>query len=158
MIVRRLPAAEWETARAVRLDALAGSPPGTFSTPVAEASTWNEQRWREWAAPRALFVAENGAGPLGSAAGLLEDGSAELVSMWVNPVARGSGVSDRLVHGVIDWARYGGHPDLRLWVMDRNHHAEDLYRRNGFRRTGRSQPCSPDDPRLENEMVLGLAP
>lgn len=156
--MRRVPADDWETARAIRLDALAGSPAGTFSTTVAEASTWDEQRWREWAAPRALFVAENGAGPLGSAAGLLQDGSAELVSMWVNPVARGSGVSDRLVRAVIDWARDGGHPELRLWVMAGNHHAEHLYRRNGFHRTGRSQPCSPGDPRLENEMFLGLAP
>ncbi|VFA96544.1 GNAT family N-acetyltransferase [Nocardia cyriacigeorgica] len=158
MIVRRVPADEWETARAIRLDALAGSPPGTFSTTFAEASTWDEQRWRAWAAPRTLFVAENDTVPLGSAAGRRADGPAELVSMWVNPVARGSGVSDRLVQAVIDWARDGGHPTLGLWVLAGNHHAENLYRRNGFRRTGRSQPCSPDDPRPENEMVLRLAP
>ncbi|MBF6398445.1 GNAT family N-acetyltransferase [Nocardia cyriacigeorgica] len=158
MIVRRVPADEWETARAIRLDALAGSPPGTFSTTFAEASTWDEQRWRAWAAPRTLFVAENDTVPLGSAAGWRADGQAELVSMWVHPVARGSGVSDRLVQAVIDWARNGGHPTLGLWVLAGNHHAEHLYRRNGFRRTGRSQPCSPGDPRLENEMVLRLSP
>ncbi|MBF6439357.1 GNAT family N-acetyltransferase [Nocardia cyriacigeorgica] len=157
MIVRRVPPAEWEVARAVRLDALAGSPPGTFSTTFAEASAWNEQRWREWARPRTLFVAEDGGVPIGSAAGFRADGSAELVSMWVNPVARGSGISDRLVHAVIEWARDSGHSELRLWVLDGNHHAENLYRRNGFHYTGRRQPCGPEDPRPENEMVLRLA-
>ncbi|WP_280234407.1 GNAT family N-acetyltransferase [Nocardia cyriacigeorgica] len=158
MIVRRVHPEDWPTARAIRLDALAGSPPGTFSTTFAEASAWDEQHWRAWAKGRTLFVAQNGDTPLGSAAGCLPDGSPELVSVWVNPVARGTGTSDRLVHAVCDWARTGGHAELRLWVLDGNHHAENLYRRRGFHRTGRAQPCGPDDPRPENEMILRLSP
>lgn len=72
----------------------------------------------------------------------------------MNPSARGRGASDLLLSTTIDWARVHDYPELRLWVIDGNYPAESLYRRKGFRATGRKHPCSEDDPRLESEMVI----
>ena len=49
MVIRTIGPDEWPT---VRLEALAGSPPGTFSTTHAEAAHWSEHQWREWTARR----------------------------------------------------------------------------------------------------------
>ncbi|WP_175647999.1 GNAT family N-acetyltransferase [Nocardia donostiensis] len=157
MAIRQIGQDEWETARTVRLDALAGSPPGTFAATHAEASTWDEQQWRQWTERRALFIAERDGAPVGSAGGIVTEGKAELVSMWTAPVVRGTGVSDRLVRAVAAWALVGGYPELRLWFVEGNEHAEKLYRRNGFVRTGRERPYAADDPRPEHEMMLLLA-
>ncbi|MGW0182055.1 N-acetyltransferase family protein [Nocardia sp. NPDC003345] len=157
MRIRRIGPEDWRTARAVRLDALAGSPPGTFSVTHEDAVRWGEHRWREWTTKRdAFFVAESGARPVGSA-GVIETGDGpELVSMWTAPVARRTGVSDRLVRAAIEWARRAGHRKLRLWVVEGNRAAERLYLRTGFTRTGAVRPCGADDPRPENEMALAL--
>ncbi len=76
--------------------------------------------------------------------------------MWVAPRARGTGVSDRLVRAVLDWAVAGGHRVVRLEVAERNSHAEGLYLRNGFVRTGVSGPIAPGDARRELEMEWHL--
>ncbi|MFD4407205.1 GNAT family N-acetyltransferase [Nocardia sp. NPDC058499] len=159
MVIRTIGPDEWPTARTVRLDALVGSPPGTFSTTHADAAQWTEQQWREWTARRhPFFVAVTESGPVGSAGAIVTAGGPELVSMWTAPPARRTGISDRLVHAVAEWARAAGHRELRLWVLDGNRAAEQLYLRNGFTRTGAVQPCGADDPRPENEMALSLPP
>lgn len=159
MVIQAIGPDEWPTARTVRLDALAGSPPGTFSTTHAEAAQWGEQQWREWTARRyPFFVAIAESGPVGSAGVIVTAGEPELVSMWTAPPARRTGVSDRLVQAVAEWARTAGHRELRLWVLDGNRPAERLYLRTGFARTGAVQPCNVDDPRPENEMRLSLQP
>ena len=157
MVIRTIEPDEWPTARTVRLEALAGSPPGTFSTTHTEAAQWSEQQWREWTARRYPFlVAVTVSGPVGSAGVIVTAGGPELVSMWTAPRARRTGVSDRLVQAVADWAHGAGHRELRLWVLDGNRAAEQLYLRNGFTRTGAVQPCSTVDPRPEHEMTLSL--
>lgn len=61
---------------------------------------------------------------------------AHLVAMWVAPEARGRGAADRLVAGVVGWARGEGFSAVRLRVTDGNFRAEKLYERHGFQRTG----------------------
>ncbi|RDI50082.1 GNAT family N-acetyltransferase [Nocardia mexicana] len=156
MIVRQVGTEEWQVVRAARLGALAGSAPGTFATSYDEAAQWDERRWRMWAGGRTLFVAEAESEVLGCAGGLLEDDLAVLVSMFVAAAARGTGTSDRLIETVADWARDGGHADLRLWVLDGNTPAEKLYRRRGFVATGQRRPNAPGDPRIEYEMARAL--
>ncbi|MFI2230807.1 GNAT family N-acetyltransferase [Nocardia testacea] len=159
MRIRRIGPEDWRVARLVRLDALAGSAPGTFSTGHTEALTWDETKWREWTARRdPFFVAGSDAGPVGSAGVIVTANGPELVSMWTAPRARRTGVSDGLVRAVIEWAAQAGHQSLRLWVLAGNRPAEQLYLRNGFTPTGASKPCAEDDPRPENEMILALPP
>jgi ribosomal protein S18 acetylase RimI-like enzyme len=62
-----------------------------------------------------------------------EDGAVELISMWVDPVARGRGVGDAAVGAVVQWAQQV-HPgsEIVLTVKADNVSAIALYERNGF--------------------------
>ncbi|WP_169814481.1 GNAT family N-acetyltransferase [Nocardia pseudovaccinii] len=158
MRVRQLGGNEWLVAREIRLDALAGSPPGTFASTFEVASRWDEPQWRQWMGTRLLFVAERDGRVVGSA-GIVtksDDRPPVVVSVWVNPSARGTGASDLLLAATIDWTRAHGHEELRLWVVEGNHHAESLYLRTGFDFTGCKQRCAEDDPRLESEMFIAV--
>ncbi|MET8878494.1 GNAT family N-acetyltransferase [Nocardia sp. NPDC004604] len=157
MSVRQLGGDEWTVAREIRLDALAGSPPGTFATTYAVAAQWDERQWRQWMGTRLLFVAEHGDGVVGCAGIITETEPPTVVSVWVNPRARGRGTSDLLLAATLDWARAHDQHQLRLCVVVGNQHAERLYLRTGFTFTGREQRCADDDPRLEREMVIALA-
>jgi ribosomal protein S18 acetylase RimI-like enzyme len=90
-------------------------------------------------------------GPAGAPAGLagiyIEDGAADLVSMWVRPAARGLGVGEALVEAAAFWAREHGYRALFLWVTESNRPARSLYERCGFTPTGERQPL-PSDPTL----------
>ncbi|MEV2224688.1 GNAT family N-acetyltransferase [Nocardia vinacea] len=158
MRVRQLGGDEWTVAREIRLDALAGSPPGTFASTFELASQWDEPQWRQWMGTRLLFVAERDGGVVGSAGIVTKPGDSPpiVASVWVNPSARGTGASDLLLATTIDWTRAHGRGELRLWVVEGNHHAESLYLRTGFAFTGRRQRCGEDDPRLENEMFIAV--
>jgi GNAT superfamily N-acetyltransferase len=156
MIVRQLGADDWQTARTARLAALAGSPPGTFASSLEETKAWDEQLWRQWSGKRVMFVAESEAGVIGCAGGVQEGGVPVLVSMFVAPDARGTGTSDRLIEAVTEWARTGGYPELRLWVLDGNVPAEKLYRRLGFLPTGQTRAVGARTPHVEYEMSRPL--
>ncbi|WP_068007382.1 GNAT family N-acetyltransferase [Nocardia pseudobrasiliensis] len=158
MRVRRLGADEWRTARDVRLGALETSPPGTFAQTFAEASTWDEARWRQWySTRRAFFVVESEAEAVGCAGLLFEQGGPVLVSVWISPASRGTGAADLLLKTIAEWVREHEHRTLRLWVMEGNTPAEKLYRRQGFVPTGRRQPSAVHSPNFENEMSLDLS-
>ncbi|MGW4069195.1 GNAT family N-acetyltransferase [Nocardia grenadensis] len=136
MIVRRLTADDWPTARTVRLNSLASSPADTFSSTYEQALAWSDDQWKCWTRTRVMFVAEEHDTVLGSAAVRVGEAGAEVVSVWVSPAARGTGISDRLLSAAFDWARADGHPNLRLSVLDDNEPARNLYRRNQFVETG----------------------
>ncbi len=72
------------------------------------------------------------------------DDAVDLVSMWVDPSARGRRVGERLIDAVAAWAREQGAARLRLWVTEGNRPARALYERCGFRPTGEHQPLPHD--------------
>ena len=154
--VRRLRPDDWREFRQIRLRALADAP-AAFSSTLEQAGKLDEAAWRGRLAGRAQFIAESGGRPVGTAAGLEEGRAVELISMWVDPQARGAGVGDLLVKAVLDWARAGGKASIVLWVVEGNLPAERLYRRHGFARSGSRQPVDPAEPgRQEFEMRLSL--
>lgn len=63
---------------------------------------------------------------------MIEDDLPVVVSMWVAPAHRGTGLSDRLLAAVIDWAITSRHHEIRLWALEGNDIAHAFYRRNGF--------------------------
>jgi GNAT superfamily N-acetyltransferase len=156
LAVRRLRPDDWEEFRRIRLRALAQAPEA-FSSTLAQAIRLGEADWRGRLDARAQFIAIAGREAVGTAGGIETDGRAELISMWVDPVARGSGVGSRLVSAVVEWARTRAHSSLWLWVVQGNQAAQRLYEGQGFTLTGKSQPVDAQRPsRREVEMRLSL--
>jgi ribosomal protein S18 acetylase RimI-like enzyme len=141
----------------VRLEALKDAP-------YAFGSTWEheknrtEEEWRASVVSRTRFVAESDGQVVGMASvGEAGHGTAgSLTSFWVHPLARGKGVGDILILVSVESAREAGYDRLLLWVTENNTHAERLYERHGFQRTGATQMVRPGDDRLEFEMTLSL--
>ena len=141
----------------MRLRALADAP-------YAFGSTWEHERvntekqWRNAIESRARFVANLDGAILGmAAAGDSGDPrAASLTSLWVDHRARGTGLGDSLVLAAVAWAIDAGYEQLILWVTDGNTHAQKLYERHGFVRTGSVQQVRPGEDSLEFEMALSL--
>lgn len=88
-----------------------------------------------------------------------EPGTGEwhLVSMWVSPQVRGSGVAGLLVDAAAAQVRAAGAARLTLWVAEGNERARAFYRRMGFRSAGRRQTYQRRDGSAfdEEEFALG---
>jgi GNAT superfamily N-acetyltransferase len=134
--LRKIGVDDWPVWRQLRLDALAEAP-YAFGSKLADwqGAGDTETRWRGRLSDVPLnIVAEwrQTAAGMVSAIAPNPEGSVELISMWVAPVARGHGVGDSLVHAVIEWAREQNAARVALAVFDTNHRALALYRRHGF--------------------------
>lgn len=165
--IRRIRADEGLRLREIRLRALAEAPTA-FGSTLAETEQVPDAAWHERAAAaasseeRSLFVAEADGRWLALAGGVIDDetppGEVELVSMWVDPAARGLGLGRRLVEAVAQWARAGGATRLRLWVTQGNAPAIVLYERCGFRMAGETSPHGWHPTLRELLMLRPLAP
>lgn len=140
--VRRLTEDDWRDWRRMRLSALAADP-DAFGSTLAQWSGPNDQegRWRKRLAdsPFSALIELDGA-PAGMVGAFPEHGVVELVSLWVEPSARGRGVGEAAVAAVVGFA---GEQDVLLSVRSANDHAIRLYERCGFVDEG----LSADDPR-----------
>jgi RimJ/RimL family protein N-acetyltransferase len=154
-VVRRVLPDEWQSFRAVRLAALAEAP-NAFITTLAEAEAFPEQMWRSRAAEGGTLLAWRDGRPVGIVAAFVPDGQAQLVMMWVEPAARGTGVVEALIDSVVAWAGEHDANEVRLWVVEGNERAERAYARCGFTRTGRSQPVPGRPDEIELEMSHAL--
>ena len=161
--VRRLGPDDWEISRRVRLTALADAPYAFMST-LAREQRFDEQIWRQrLSSPTAAtFLAWVDGAPAGTATGKIDDpddqftvpGSWQLVGMWVDPLARGTGVADRLIEAVAGHAREHGASSVTLWVTEINARAKAFYQRIGFVPTGTRQPVREDEPdHMEEQMI-----
>ena len=125
-----------------------------FSTRYDDAVREPEAVWQTWTAEAAeggdkvLFVAEDGGAPLGVVGAFrrLDPAEVQLVSLWVDPAARGRGVARSLIHAVAGWARDRGAADVVLFVQEANAPGRALYLRAGFRPTGAREPVGPGRP------------
>jgi GNAT superfamily N-acetyltransferase len=164
--IRRVRAGEWAAYRQVRLAALAEAP-YAFSTTLDQESAKDDAYWQDRAAHGIpMFIAWQDGEPAGLAgAFVVPDGELprgvrrawHLVSMWVSPSARGSGLAERLVQAVADAARANGATRLILWVTEVNERARAFYGRLGFLPTGARQLVRPDEPdHWEEERSLDL--
>ena len=162
--IRRVRAEDWAALRDVRLAALADQP-DAFASTLADESGYDERRWQDWIARTAFFLAWDGGRP-GGVIGAFgqEDGGWHVISMWVSPHLRGSGLAGRLVDAVAGHAREQRAPSLTLWVTDGNDRARVFYQRAGFHSTGTRQPVphrtepgpGPGPEQWEEEMILEL--
>lgn len=160
--LRTVEADDWRLWRELRLAALAEAP-YAFGSTLAQ---WQgpgdrEERWRaRLSIPGAhdLVVLLDG-GPVGMASGVPDEeaATAELISMWVSPTARGKGVGDYLIQAVERWAVDRGATTLWLSVMPDNHKATALYERHGFTDTGEPGDLLVDGMGRERVMAKSLA-
>jgi len=161
-MIRRITPRDVEVFRQTRLRALADSPAAFGSTYAAEAA-FPDETWVERvtiaaeSSERAMFLAFDGKECIGLAGGF--DGELgvdrQLISMWVAPDHRGTGIASELVDAVLAWAADGGAKTVGLWVTRGNDRAQRLYERMGFAVTGDVQPLPSDPCKDEVRMVYG---
>jgi ribosomal protein S18 acetylase RimI-like enzyme len=150
--------------KAVRLRALKDSPSAFGSTYLKESQFTDEEwdtRARNLTGERAVaYLAldnEEYCGIAGCFRNKQDSLNADLVSMWVAPESRRTGVGRLLVDAIAAWAIDRGAQNLHLMVTSSNHAAIEFYKRNGFSMTGRTEPY-PNDPKLiEYEMSRPLS-
>lgn len=159
LVLRRLGEEDWRLWRRLRRASLADAPEAFGSTLAGWSGDGDtEERWRARLRDVALhLVVERAGEPVGVVAATdpSSGGEAsgdepvvELISLWVAPAARGRGVGDVAVGGVLAWAA-GAHPGTAVVLSVRrgNDAARLLYERHGFVDDG----PSPDE-RCERRM------
>jgi ribosomal protein S18 acetylase RimI-like enzyme len=149
--------------KTVRLRALQDTPSAFGSTYVKE-SQLSDQDWLERVATwnnagSVCYIGMDRSTPCGIIGGYLEKNDqqkANVVSMWVAPTHRRTGLGTMLMDAVQLWARSNGAGELRLMVTSSNSIATAFYQRLGYTFTGNTGPY-PNDPALvEYEMVKYL--
>ena len=150
--IARLGPGDWELFREVRLRALQDAP-AAFGSRYDDWVRAPESRWRDRVGNVPLnLIARRGGAPVGMASGVYDgDDQAELISMWVDPEARGSGAFQALVDAVVEWARAAGRTTY-LMVRSDNARAISAYTRAGFVDLGVPPDRDPGEP-AENKMV-----
>ena len=108
-MIRRAEVADWERLRDVRLRALAADP-HAFLESLEHARELPEAHWRDRATAsetQVTFVEDRDGTFASMVAAFIGDDpeTAYLVSMWVEPELRGTGVAVQLVEHVLGWAR-----------------------------------------------------
>lgn len=149
--------------RKVRLSALQDTPLA-FGSTFSEESRLSDEDWLNrvstWNSDRTVcYIAMDEGAPCGIIAGKCDEHvpqRAYVLSMWVAPTHRRTGLGTRLVNAVQLWAHNLEVHELCLMVTNRNSTAINFYEECGFTFTGRTEPY-PNDPALfEYEMVKSL--
>lgn len=143
---------QWRVFRNLRLRALREAP-AAFGSRYDDWARAPESRWRDrLAAVPFNVVARRDGDDVGMASGTIgDDAGTELISMWVDPVARGSGAAAALIGAVVEWAGEAGRTTY-LMVRSDNARAIAAYARAGFVDLGIPPGQDPDGP-PENRMV-----
>jgi GNAT superfamily N-acetyltransferase len=152
---------DWQLWRSVRLAALTDAP-DAFGSRLHEWAEAPEDRWRaRLSIPGAIDLLAFDTGrdaPVGMATGVPDAddrGRATLISMWVDPVARGQGVASVLIAAIVQWAASSGAAAIVLSVMPDNVAALRVYQWNGFKASSDPGGLLPDG-RHELKMLRDL--
>jgi ribosomal protein S18 acetylase RimI-like enzyme len=147
----------------VRLTALKDTP-SAFSSTYARESQRSNEDWIKlalaWTTGQSVFyIAMDEGAPCGMIAGKFDEIAlrrAWVLSMWVAPAHRRSGLGARLMDEVERWAQGLAIRELYLHVTSNNSAAQNFYEKCGFTRTGITQPYENDPALFEYEMVKAL--
>ena len=160
MEIQRLDPAAGPRFREIRLRSLQDAP-DAFGSTYQDTAARPDTSWPEQLAAMATFVAARDGRDVGVVRGAPDhedNRSVWLLSMWVAPEARGTGVGDALVEAVIGWARSSGFARMLLDVGEANLHANALYLRHGFRPNGQTGTLPPPREHVrERQLELDLS-
>jgi ribosomal protein S18 acetylase RimI-like enzyme len=124
-----------------------------FSTRYEDVVREPDSTWRDWVAEGAagvdkvLFVAEDGDSVLGVVGGFGRlDNEVQLISLWVDPRARGRGAARALIRAVAGWAQDRDAGRVVLFVQEANAPGRALYANAGFQPTGDRAPVGAGRP------------
>ncbi len=140
---------EWRRWRETRLRMLRDDA-DFFATRYDDMVREPDATWRKWVAEAAggrqktLVVAEQDGRWLGVVGAFVRVNPYEvqLISMWVDPHARGRGIALELIRAVARWTDDRGSTRVVLFVQEANTPARRLYERAGFRPTGDRAPAT----------------
>jgi ribosomal protein S18 acetylase RimI-like enzyme len=146
--IRPVRADEWRRWRETRLRMLRDDA-DFFATRYEDMVREPDTTWRDWVADAAegdqktLLVAEEDGRWLGvvGAFARVTPLEVQLISMWVDPAARGRGIAGDLIRAVARWALGRGSTRVVLFVQEANAPARALYERAGFTSTGDRAPA-----------------
>ena len=165
VLVRRITALDRSASSRVRLEALKDAP-SAFSSTCRHSrrggqmrSGWSEQVQDRAGRDRATFFAivdEQVVGLVGGFRHQASSAAVEMVSMWVAPAARRSGVGAALIDAVRAWAVETNAMSIWAGVMLGNDAAQRLYISKGFAERGSIMPLASDASRSEVRMELSL--
>jgi GNAT superfamily N-acetyltransferase len=155
---------DWRELRALRLEMLRDTPMAYLETvPGAEALGSGEWAFRaaRCGQPGCLGVAaveeDTGQWVGTMSAHLAGPAVANLVTVYVAPAHRGTGLADLLLDSVLSWAaRQDDVRTVALLVHEQNGRAAAFYARRGFRASGRTESYPLDPSQRELEMVLPI--
>jgi GNAT superfamily N-acetyltransferase len=125
-----------------------------FSTRYEDVVREPDSFWQSWTedaaagVDRVLFLADDDGTPRGVVGGFprLDPDEVQLVSLWVDPTARGLGVARSLIRAVAGWAHDRGATTVVLFVQEANAPGRALYLRAGFTPTGAREPVGRGRP------------
>ncbi len=145
--------------KTIRLRALQDSPSAFGSTYAREAefpdAEWLRRATNMNGEKRIGYLAMDDGVPCGIAAAFRDErdpANAQLISMWVAPAYRRTGMGTVLIAAIQTWARARGVSTLKLMVTSSNHAAIEFYKRIGFSLTGKTEPYPNDPSLIEYEM------
>jgi GNAT superfamily N-acetyltransferase len=154
-----LGADDWPIAREVRLRALKDSP-SAYIADYEDEVTVGEDGWRERFNRMRWVVARDESRIIGLASSVRVAGrpayERHIESVWVDPRYRRTGVLRAVLAELA-----AVEPDVtewRVWVLDTNTVAREVYDRLGFCATGERQPLTDGSGRLEIRLRYGLSP
>ena len=146
--------------RSIRLRALQDAP-DAFGTTFQEASARTPEDWAAQVTELPTFVAADETGDVAMVRCARDQDRADtawLLSMWVAPEVRHSGIGGALVDVAIRWARANGIHRMLLDVADLNGPAIALYSSKGFQPNGRVGSLPPPRQHIrEHQRELRLS-
>ena len=134
MDIRSTVTEDWKLLRQVRLAALLDTPTA-FGVSYQTAAAYTDEQWQVRASSTgtAFWLAFEKDRPVGMIGAAVSDTQRfNLIGMWVEPAARGSGVATQLVETVKVHATSQGFDRVFLDVSPDNARASNFYLKQGF--------------------------
>lgn len=134
MDIRLTQTTDWMHLKRVRLAALLDTPTA-FGVSYSTAANYSDEQWKERASSTRteFWLAFKDHTPVGMiGAAVSGTHRYNLIGMWIEPSARGSGVASRLVDAVKRRAIEKGHDRVFLDVSPDNTRAAHFYLKQGF--------------------------